>query len=694
MPILTSFYSIIVLCACAQTEFWQHARTHIKMDKVLQCPRCPFVTEYKHHLEYHLRNHFGSKPFQCPKCNYACVNKSMLNSHMKSHTNVYQYRCAECSYATKYCHSLKLHLQKYCHRPAVVLNPDGSLPIDGSGSFEVAAKRGPPKGTPKSKRHTSLPPLVGVGMGSGNSPSPPAVASDVPAMIATTPTTSFAALLIKNDWASAAAAAAAAGVGDPTPMPPLVPLHTAAAEHLASNWQQKQQQQQQAPWLPTCSFCHNKFTDHQQLLRHIVQHHAAENRDILAMIGVSADSLLDTADNSSKTPPHQLCSASLQPGSDGSPVRGLRDSWPKSTPVSFHTLAGTAYWTAKQARPSNSGSEGSIMADGDHSNKEDEMPRSKSMPAMLVTEEISNEVTTTKQMGERPLDLTKRVEVTSSEFANASYWKTSSSSAAYDQDSSSYEQHIAIESSSSLLGDEANMIDPQNSSQSGCNSPAHKRSRKGKAYKLDTLMRLQPDRTNSQSSVSSETSSSSDGALGQPLPTSRRPSISPTLQAHASTVGVNQFRDEYALPTANQSADSECGNITSDTFDDYTQFHQRQTQEQRSPPNLADIPNVAARQMDLASYNPAILTNNRGPSVTDSQIVARRGSSTSVLDMPSISGMNFECQHCQIVFRDYVMYMMHKGYHGYQHPFTCNMCGFRAEDRLEFFLHIARVAHE
>ena len=52
--------------------------------------------------------------------NYACVNKSMLNSHMKSHTNVYQYRCADCTYATKYCHSLKLHLKKYNHKPATV----------------------------------------------------------------------------------------------------------------------------------------------------------------------------------------------------------------------------------------------------------------------------------------------------------------------------------------------------------------------------------------------------------------------------------------------------------------------------------------------------------------------------------------------------------------------------------------------
>ncbi|RUS88245.1 hypothetical protein EGW08_004011 [Elysia chlorotica] len=146
-------------------KFWEHARSHIKEDKLLQCPKCSFVTEYKHHLEYHLRNHFGSKPFKCNKCNYSCVNKSMLNSHMKSHTNVYQYRCAECTYATKYCHSLKLHLKKYGHKPATVLNQDGSLPqgldVDASG-LSVATKRGPPRG-PRGPRKDK----GGVGGGGG-----------------------------------------------------------------------------------------------------------------------------------------------------------------------------------------------------------------------------------------------------------------------------------------------------------------------------------------------------------------------------------------------------------------------------------------------------------------------------------------------------------------------------------------------
>lgn len=142
--------------AITKSDFWEHARSHIKSEKLLTCPKCPFVTEYKHHLEYHLRNHFGSKPFKCNKCNYSCVNKSMLNSHMKSHSNIYQYRCSDCTYATKYCHSLKLHLRKYGHNPAMVLNPDGSpnpIPI-----IDVYGTRRGPKLKKDEKGMPILPP--------------------------------------------------------------------------------------------------------------------------------------------------------------------------------------------------------------------------------------------------------------------------------------------------------------------------------------------------------------------------------------------------------------------------------------------------------------------------------------------------------------------------------------------------------
>ncbi|CAG9534647.1 unnamed protein product [Cercopithifilaria johnstoni] len=119
----------------SKEEQWAHARTHIPVEKQLGCTRCGFVTEYKHHLEYHLRNHMGSKPFHCKKCAYSCVNKSMLNSHMKSHTNIYQFRCRDCTYATKYCHSLKLHLRKYNHNRATDVT-------DSAVSIAVSATAG------------------------------------------------------------------------------------------------------------------------------------------------------------------------------------------------------------------------------------------------------------------------------------------------------------------------------------------------------------------------------------------------------------------------------------------------------------------------------------------------------------------------------------------------------------------------
>ena len=54
----------------------------------------------------------------------------------------------------------------------------------------------------------------------------------------------------------------------------------------------------------------------------------------------------------------------------------------------------------------------------------------------------------------------------------------------------------------------------------------------------------------------------------------------------------------------------------------------------------------------------------------------------------------FECAHCDMSFRNCVMYSVHMGFHGYQDPFHCNMCGESFKDKVEFFLHIGRVAHQ
>lgn len=163
--------------AITKEVFWEHRAQHIRVEKRMPCPfkTCRFVTEFKHHLEYHMRNHIKSKPFKCDKCNYSCVNRSMLTSHQKSHSNIYPFRCANCTFATKYCHMLKQHLRKNNHHPAMVLNSDGSpnpLPIIDVWGTRRGPKQKPMKSVDDSpsEHHGPMPPLTPLMM-----PSPMAI---------------------------------------------------------------------------------------------------------------------------------------------------------------------------------------------------------------------------------------------------------------------------------------------------------------------------------------------------------------------------------------------------------------------------------------------------------------------------------------------------------------------------------------
>ena len=52
------------------------------------------------------------------------------------------------------------------------------------------------------------------------------------------------------------------------------------------------------------------------------------------------------------------------------------------------------------------------------------------------------------------------------------------------------------------------------------------------------------------------------------------------------------------------------------------------------------------------------------------------------------------CKFCDIAFMDSIMYTIHMGYHGFQDPFKCNICGDESGDKVSFFLHIARKPHQ
>lgn len=145
--------------ATSKFDFWKHNATHIRPERRLECPKCPFVTELKHHLRFHIDNHTGKKPYACTECTYSCVNKSMLKSHEKSHLDILQYRCADCSFAAKYYHSLKKHLQQLHHTAQVILNRDGTpnlLTIIDTYGTRRGPKQKPVQKSPDNKQSENI----------------------------------------------------------------------------------------------------------------------------------------------------------------------------------------------------------------------------------------------------------------------------------------------------------------------------------------------------------------------------------------------------------------------------------------------------------------------------------------------------------------------------------------------------------
>lgn len=56
--------------------------------------------------------------------------------------------------------------------------------------------------------------------------------------------------------------------------------------------------------------------------------------------------------------------------------------------------------------------------------------------------------------------------------------------------------------------------------------------------------------------------------------------------------------------------------------------------------------------------------------------------------------LSYKCQHCNIQFLDNILYTIHMGCHGYEHPFQCNVCGDMCVDRYDFACHFARGEHK
>lgn len=718
----------------------------------------------------------------------------MLNSHMKSHTNVYQYRCADCTYATKYCHSLKLHLRKYNHKPATVLNSDGSLPqgLDAEAAgLSLMMKRGPPRG-PRGPRKDKLEAYLGQLMSM-----PPL--GPRPGMNG----------LISPYWPLLGQFP-----GGFHPPPPLIPVSApgGGAGGGGAMLNALPHHKPQGPGVSSgmcnqdqltlkCTFCCFMTVDKDELTGHMLKVHASENQDLFNAFGISSDSLLEEqkqraqrAEKEHEDHPADFSKKSANVRPPSHPTEAL------SMTESLHIRTDTADELTKSS-PRSWPPASSETVEKENMNSCKSMPElfylnemkmsamSSEMNSNGDTSDILRQMTlkfggsvssAVKENKECPLDLTKPKMMTA-----ASYYVASKRT---------YEMMEASE----LAQESGTVADSSNISDAPSPSP-RKRSRKGKAYKLDTISwKLQGMSSEHDSAIQEDAASTGsrddgdDGAENSDHYSEKE--FSDYTPRNRGDLNTSEEKDDFAdskiTDTSTPIPSRKAGNNGS-TFGgrDLEQLHNSLKilnendadrkdgvhAEDRCPSPVSDLrrcsmgSNMGMPDLpvigrsgpkspsDFKEQHKAVFGSRslatpaavrKGAEIAwkilhpDQQTPAipyQNGSTPQSFNagevpmsippagnfpnmctrlppsqkLPTkVNGVNgavhaasvgrkagrqgsekYECSYCEIAFRDCVMYTMHMGYHGYQDPYKCNMCGHQSRDKVDFFLHIARAAH-
>ena len=653
----------------------------------------------------------------------------MLNSHMKSHTNVYQYRCADCTYATKYCHSLKLHLKKYIHKPATVLNADGSLPTDGSGDFELVSKRGPPRGPRGPRRDKSPQPMVNpmmmpqVGM---NGLHPPInggmmgpgfwpMMGQMPNGLHPPPP------LIPVSGANPT---------HPGHLNPGLPLHLQMVQHQEQE-QQKQQQKQQhsegrksadnpsGPLTPVeagdsvkCTLCDFATDSRGSLSHHMLKVHAAENQDLFNMFGIPAESLSEDSISQknggenvrpevSETAATPIKQEGVPPPSQASPA-----------PANSAWVMNTNQPSAQRSSPSESfpsplfrsTPHGAVVPSAmelmhHHMIKE-------RYNAVVAAEIASNIEAEAKLNGECPLDLTKRKNQL--ELAASQMFLPPEMIQYHLSQKRRFDEMTAMAAMAAVGGVNPNRDQSPPQLEEMVQTP-RKRSRKGKAYKLDTICQKLQERYGDSPTPDSneEDTSDSTGQRSESRDWQHGP-LRPQLQESQSRQG--QYKNGGDSDSNGDQIDyNEIHNSLRDLNRQSVQVGSGNAHEQ--PSGADELPResisstfsgtmnrrkllmVRHKREQSAREEASILNGQQRPRSQPTNYEAQMEEEVNTPKQPRPSSA-YECSHCEISFKDCIMYTMHMGYHGYQDPFKCNMCGHTSKNRVEFFLHIARAAHE
>ena len=167
-------------------------------------------------------------------------------------------------------------------------------------------------------------------------------------------------------------------------------------------------------------------------------------------------------------------------------------------------------------------------------------------------------------------------------------------------------------------------------------------------------------------------------------------------------------------PPSNTCVSEEAGEIAATSFVSLTPSNKISVSTARqyhvtklSPQSLTSSPRRSFSSTGANSsgepeeYNgPTIpLTSQLSSQVFDREALLADESSSDVqlptcAYKPNQNSELHECKHCQIIFKDYVMFTVHMGCHGFDNPYRCNVCGTDCVDKLQFACHFARGQHQ
>ncbi|CAF0756550.1 unnamed protein product [Didymodactylos carnosus] len=590
-----------IFVSTVKEEFWAHHRAHIRPDKVLECPSCPFVTEYKHHLEYHLRNHLGSKPFKCSKCDYACVNLSMLRSHMKSHFRHLLFKCRNCSFETKQYQALQVHLETEGHEPHLDSSVEEFLKEYGAGT-NTTIPTAPPQQQEKIHSQKTIN-NNGITTRNGNnkrqrsdvsssnkSISPPLMSVSPPLQQSTTPH-------ISGTLAATVAAAASYVTANNF-------INTQQSQRLA--WNQKQQIN------PFNSLITSPVSSPLEAAASLLS-----KRESLSASATSPTSILEQQQQQPPTIDTDLLLQMTQ-------ARGNSTS----------LLCTLCDYVA-----SNKQSLGIHLFE--HARKNE-----------LLNRSLTDDTTS------------KLLELFNGKFAFGSSPNSFSQQQLSTFVSETYQNVLSQQFQQQMSAAYDSFIDNNNNNTTSLFSLLNGAS----ATSLTTSSRL-------------STETLTNGIKSEPIDVKIKSELKrPLTTSISKCIRKRKGRAFKILKTEQDSTTA-----ISDNDEDEEDEEQEDDNEMSN-----DATDLKAANNDLLQR----LNHDQQQDTNDPQKLLRLQDQETQVDEKQIEKL-FECSHCEILFRDFALYCIHKLLHYSQsNPFKCAQCGEQKANKVEFFIHVAQTAHE